>query len=159
MLPQVVDSRACRPRWNDQLQLGHDVVAERITDRIGVNTVASAPCKERGLWVGAPLRRSARKIGAQHGTQFGSEGDLPALAELAIANEQDIPIEVDVAELQPGHLADPQPEAIQQREDRVVRRPAVPTAIVIRELAGHLEESARERWIKPKFRLIKTDIF
>ena len=50
--------------------------------------------------------------------------DEAALAELAAAHDEQLPARVDVAEAQAARLTGAQPEAVAEREDRVVGRPA-----------------------------------
>jgi len=106
MMAEIVDAWACRPLWDDHVQFGHDVLAEGVTNRIGMYRLAPAPREERRAWVRATVARPAREIRAQHGAQSRPEGHLPTFPKLAVANEQDVTIEVEIAELEPRDFAD-----------------------------------------------------
>ena len=91
-----------------------------------------------------------RMVVSNNSAEPWTERDPPRLAELAIANEQDIPVQIDVAQLEPRDLADPQPKAIEEREDGVIRGPAVPAPVVIGQIGGDGEQPPRQWRIKEK---------
>src|SRR2546425_11970363 len=88
------------------------------------------------------------KVVAEQRGQPRAERHQPALAELGAADDQQIPLKVDIGAPEARDLTNAQPEAIEQREDRPVRRAPEPGPRAIRQAAGKLQEPARVSGVK-----------
>ena len=72
----------------------------------------------------------------------GPWGTRRALAELAATHDQELPVDVDVAEAEGARLPGSEPEAVAERKDAVVGRSASGGPGVVGKCRGRLEQLA-----------------
>src|SRR5271154_1416668 len=122
-----------------------------------VDAPASVEGEQRSARVEpSALRAPILQLLAQEAPDLGSERNEPGLAELAGSDGEQATIEVDVAALQAATFAGAEAEAVEQREERLVRHAPATGPSVIVEIGGHREqapgegggEDERDAWVE-----------
>jgi len=77
--------------------------------------------------------------------------DEAAFAKLAAAHNEQLTIDIEVADQKTARLAGPQPETVAEREDGVVGEAAVSCSRVVRKRRRGLEQASRLRGVEEEW--------
>src|ERR1700676_3271728 len=147
-MPEPMDAGRSRARRHAEREPWHEVVAKGVPDRVGYNRGSPVPGKERCLGDGGSQALFTKcSVGAQPSSETWTKRNEAALTEFTVTHEEHLALQIDIAALKARDLADTQPQACEECEDRGVRRPALRCAIVIRELRRVIKYPPDRRWV------------
>jgi hypothetical protein len=133
---------ASRPRTADQAQSAREL-DKRPLDGAIREVLPAIEGEERRGRIGRPGRIAPGEMGRQEGRHPWPVGHQAALAELALADAEEVALLIDIAQLEPAGLAQPQAEPVEQREERPVGRAALERPRVVRQGGGRSKELPR----------------
>ena len=137
---QVVDMRWRSARRDRDVQL-RDQGMEYNADRAWVHRSAADEREYRRVGrCAGHLYRSSVHEGVETCGQARPHGNQPGLGEFCLADDQNIPIAVDVSPTQSSNLPNAQPEAEEQAKDRRISRAAERRGAPIGKPSGQVDK-------------------
>ena len=119
---------------------------ERLRDGAGIDRPALGEAEEWGL--AGPQAHVCRLIGRKHRANLRTERHQSGLPELGLADDEHLPIEIDIIDGESRHFADAEAEAIEQRKQHAVRGAAVRRAGIVRQCRGKVEQPSCGRLVE-----------
>src|SRR5438067_2314705 len=106
---------------NRERQVGGEA-AERFAHTARVDAAPAVESEQRRTRFGSIFLASALEVEGQHLPDERSEGNEAALAELATMDDEELPVCINIVQVQAAGLPDPEPETVAEGEDGMVGR-------------------------------------